>query len=257
MKHAALLLLSVALASSAAAQTARRGAAPPAPATAAVIVTVTDGKGAPLEGVSVRVTGAADREGDTARDGTLRLQGLRAGTYRFRFTRPGSITLERDVLVASGQRTIDQYVTLSAADGTAAPSPSQSPSPAPPPEPSKPSKPLPPAGKAVSVSLPSYIEQNFIGGSQPQKVSDVACSGLVESVLWQIREPWQNRRHPNADAMLYVVGGEGSLRMNDRDLQLEAGTFVSVPRGTTYGLTRRGRNPLIVLATLGGESCSP
>ena len=57
--------------------------------------------------------------------------------------------------------------------------------------------------------------------------------------------------------MLYVVGGEGALHMNDRDLPLEAGTFVSVPRGMTYGLTRRGRNPLIVLATLGGEPCAP
>jgi mannose-6-phosphate isomerase-like protein (cupin superfamily) len=56
--------------------------------------------------------------------------------------------------------------------------------------------------------------------------------------------------------MLYVVGGEGTLRMNDRDVPLDAGTFVSVPRGTAYGFTRRGRNPLIVLATLGGEACA-
>ena len=107
------------------------------------------------------------------------------------------------------------------------------------------------------MSLPAYIEQNFIGGTQPQKTSNLACSGVVESVLWQIREPWQNRRHPSADAMLYVVGGEGTLRMNDRDVPLDAGTFVSVPRGTAYGLTRRGRNPLIVLGTLGGEACAP
>jgi mannose-6-phosphate isomerase-like protein (cupin superfamily) len=120
-----------------------------------------------------------------------------------------------------------------------------------------PAKPLPPAGKPVTVSVPSYIEQNFITNSQPQKVSNVACSGVVESVLWQIREPWPNRRHPNADAMLYVVGGEGTVRMNDRDLPLQAGAFVSVPRGTTYAFTRRGRNPLIVLATLGGEPCAP
>jgi mannose-6-phosphate isomerase-like protein (cupin superfamily) len=255
MKHAALLFLSAALVSPAAAQTARRGAAPPpASATAAVIVTVTDGKGAPLEGVTVRVSGGVDREGETARDGTLRLQGLRPGAYRFRFIRDGSITLERDVTVSAAQRTIDQHVMLSAAERNAAP---PSPSPAPPPEPSRPPKPLPPAGKAVTVSLPSYIEQNFISASQPQKVSSVACSGVVESVLWQIRDPWQNRRHPGADAMLYVVGGEGALHMNDRDLPLEAGTFVSVPRGMTYGLTRRGRNPLIVLATLGGEPCAP
>ena len=245
------LVLFLALASPASAQRAGRSTpTQPAAATAAVIVTVTDGKGAPLQGVAVRVSGAVDREGETEKDGMVRLQGLRPGTYRFRFTHPDAVTLERDVTIAAAQKTVDQTVMLSAAER---------PAPPPAPEPAKPTpaKPLPPPGKAVSVSLPAYIEKNFIAGSQPQKTSNVACSGVIESVLWQIREPWQNRRHPDADAMLYVVGGEGSVRMNDRDVPLEAGTFVSVPRGTTYGFSRRGRNPLIVLATLGGEPCTP
>jgi mannose-6-phosphate isomerase-like protein (cupin superfamily) len=129
------------------------------------------------------------------------------------------------------------------------------PPPAPPPEPAKPA-PLPPPGKAVTVSVPDFVEQNLISASQPQRVSAVACSGVIQTVLWQVREPWENRQH-TADAMLYVVGGEGTLRMNDNDLPLSAGRFVSVPRGTSYSLTRRGRNPLIVLASLGGDPCSP
>ena len=242
------VVLVVAMTRPAAAQTGRRGTAPAPAATAAVTVAVTDGTGTPLGGVAVRVSGAVDREGRTAADGRLRLEGLRSGTYRFRFAREGSITLERDVTIASGQRTVDQHVMLSAAERSAAPAPA--------PESAKPAPP-PPAGKAVTVSLPAYIEQNFIGGSQPQKVSNVACSGMAETELWQIREPWPNRQHPNADAMLYTVGGEGTLRMNDRDVPLSAGTFVSVPRATTYAFTRRGRNPLIVLATLAGEPCAP
>jgi quercetin dioxygenase-like cupin family protein len=103
--------------------------------------------------------------------------------------------------------------------------------------------------------VPDFVEQNLIRNSEPQKASAVACSGLVQTVLWQVREPWDKRQHPDSDAMLYVVGGEGTLRMNDRDIPLAAGRFVSVPRGTSYGLIRRGRNPVIVLATLGGEGC--
>jgi mannose-6-phosphate isomerase-like protein (cupin superfamily) len=246
MKHLVLpLLLASAFPWPVAAQTGRRTTAPPA--TATVLVSVTDGKGAPLEGVAVRVSGALDREGQTAADGSLRIQGLRSGTYRFRFSRDGSITLERDVTVPAGQRTMDQHVMLSAAERVSPPVS----------EPAKGTKPMPPPGKAVTVSLPSYIEQNFIGNSEPQKVSSVACSGLAQSVLWQIREPWQNRQHGAADAMLYTVGGEGTLRMNDRDVPLAAGTFISVPRGTTYSLTRRGRNPLILLGTLAGDACNP
>jgi mannose-6-phosphate isomerase-like protein (cupin superfamily) len=105
--------------------------------------------------------------------------------------------------------------------------------------------------------VPDFIERNFIAGSQPQKVTTVACSGLAQTVLWQIREAWTNRQHAAAEAMLYVVGGEGTLALEGRNVSLSAGTFASVPRGTTYGLTRRGRNPLIVLANLAGEACSP
>jgi mannose-6-phosphate isomerase-like protein (cupin superfamily) len=248
MKHPAFaLLLMLAMSPPLAAQTGRRGTTPPATNTT-VLLTVTDGKGAALGGVTVRVSGAVDREAQTASDGTLSLQGLRSGAYRFRFTRDGFVTLERDVTVPAGQRTMDQHVMMSAGERAAVT----------PAETAKPAKPaLPAPGKAVTVSLPAYIEQNFIGGTQPQKVSTVACSGLAQSVLWQIREPWVKRQHENAEAMLYTVGGEGLLRMNERDLPLEAGTFVSVPRGTVYSVTRRGRNPLIVLATLAGEACSP
>jgi mannose-6-phosphate isomerase-like protein (cupin superfamily) len=209
-------------------------------------ITVTDGKGTPITGVAVRASGPVDREG-TTQAGTLRFEGLRSGTYRLRFTHDNFVTLERDVTVPAGQRSLDQHVMLSAAEKSAPPPP--------PPQPAKPA-PLPPPGKAVTVSVPDFVEQNLISASQPQKVSTVACSGLVETVLWQVREAWENRRH-TSDAMLYVVGGEGSLRMNDADIPLAAGRFVSVPRGSTYGLTRRGRNPLIVLASLAGEPCTP
>ena len=56
--------------------------------------------------------------------------------------------------------------------------------------------------------------------------------------------------------MLYVVGGDGTLRLAGRDIPVAAGSFAVVPRGTTYGLSRRGRNPLIVLATLSGPPCA-
>lgn len=245
LTSAVLLSFCVATPSIAAAQTTARRAASP---TATLSITVTDGKGAPVSGVAVRVSGPVDREG-TSQAGTLRFEGLRSGTYRLRFMHDNFVTLERDVILPAGQRSLDQHVMLSAAEKKTAPPP-------PPAEPPKPA-PLPPPGKAVTVSIPDFVEENLITASQPQKVSAVACSGLVQTVLWQVREPWDNRQHAGSDAMLYVVGGEGSLRMNDREIPLSAGRFVSVPRGSSYGLTRRGRNPLIVLASLGGEPCTP
>ena len=60
----------------------------------------------------------------------------------------------------------------------------------------------------------------------------------------------------SADGMLYVIGGEGSIKLEGREITVTAGSLTVVPRGATYGFTRRGRNPLIVLAILAGAPCA-
>lgn len=218
--------------------------APPTASTTATI-TVTDLSGAPVPDVRVTLTGSLERSGSTQTNGTVKFDGLRQGVYRLRFMNDDFMTLEREIEWRAGQPAPNASVALSPA-----------PKPAPPPLPEPKSPPPPPPGKPMSVALPDFIEKNYITNTQPQKVSVVGCSGLAENVLWQIREPWENRQHAGADAMLYVIGGEGTLRLDGRDTQMQAGHFASVPRGSSYALVRRGRNPLIVFATLVGEPCS-
>ena len=139
-----------------------------------------------------------------------------------------------------------------------------SPAPAPPPPPPAPepapvvdaAPKLPPPGPPKTVSLPEYIEKNFITNREPQKENLVGCSGVGQALLWQIRDPWNGRQHESADGMLYVVGGDGGLKLGDREFTVSAGAFIVVPRGTSYSLSRRGRNPLIVLAVLAGAPCA-
>jgi hypothetical protein len=247
------MVLSVAVpvllwAAGAEAQTVRKAVKTPPPTT--TVVTVTDQGGAPLGDVRVNLIGILDRSGTTQPDGTVKFDGMRPGLYRLRFVKDGYITLEREFEVRAGQPPPTPSVAL-----TPAPPP---PKPPPPPsEPPKPSAPSAPPGRPLTVAVPDFIERNLITGTQPQKVSQVACSGLASTALWQIREPWTDRQHTGVEVMLYVVAGEGQLRMDGRDSPLQAGSFASIPRGTAYSLTRRGRNPLIVLATLSGEPCIP
>jgi hypothetical protein len=226
---------------------------PPAAATTTATITVTDGTGAGIGGVLVEASGPIEREGKTTADGMLRLQGLRAGTYRLRFTREGFYTFEKEVTWRAGQAAPDVPVTLTAA-------PPLPPSPAPPPVAPTPSSPkpskLPPPGQARTMVLPDFIEKNFINGRDPQKEDLVGCSGVGQAMVWQVLAPWEGRQHTGADAMLYVIGGEGAIRLDGRDVSLGAGSFAVVPRGVTYSLTRRGRNPLIVLAMLAGAPCA-
>jgi mannose-6-phosphate isomerase-like protein (cupin superfamily) len=221
----------------------RPRAAAPAPTTATV--TVTDLSGAPLAEARVILTGSLDRSGSTATDGTVKFDGLRPGTYRLRFEKEGYVLFERELEVRAGQPPPTPSVALTPAPQVETP---------PPPEPPKPA-PVPPPGKALTVNVPDFLERNFITNTQPQKVSEVGCSGLAHTVLWQVREPWEDRTHDESDVMLYVVGGEGTVRIGASDLAMEAGSFAQIPRATPYSITRRGRNPIIILATLVGEPC--
>lgn len=238
-------------------------AAPAAPATQApkprpagastttALLFITDGSGRQIEDVTVTVTGPIDRQVKSPPSGPTRIEGLRAGTYRMRFAHEKFITFEKELVWRAGTAQPELSITLNAAPVVAAP---------PPPPPvvvAAPATPkLPPPGAAKTVSLPDYIEKNFINGKEPQKENLIGCSGVGQALLWQVREPWNGRQHESADGMLYVVGGDGRLKLGEREFTVAAGAFAVVPRGTTYSLSRSGRNPLILLAVLSGAPCA-
>ena len=219
------------------------------PATLTMTVKVTDSGGAPLVGTRVTATGPAVRAGVSDATGTVRFLSMRAGTYRLRFESPTTITLERDVVLRAGGEPIE--VT---------------PSPAPPPPPPPPA-PEPTRNDSISgrgplqapqprtVAIPEFVERNMLANREPAKTSQVACGATSVTNLLQIRDPLKDLSHPDAEALIYVVGGEGLLVLPIADVQLAAGTFSMVPRGTTYTLQRRGRSGLVLLQTLTDTPC--
>ena len=232
-----------------------RPAAPAAPATTTALLFVTDRAGVPIENVTVSLSGPVERELKSPASGPTRVQGLRPGTYRVRFTREGFITFEKELVWRAGTAAPEIAVTLNAAPAPPPPPPPPPAAPAPAP-PATPESRLPPPGTPKTMGLPDFIENNFIPSRDAHKENIVGCSGDGQAIVWQVREPWDGRQHPAADAMLYVIGGDGTLKMGGSDITLAAGSFAVVPRGTTYGLTRRGRNPLIILAVLSGAPCA-
>jgi Carboxypeptidase regulatory-like domain len=220
-----------------------------AAATSTLTVTVTDGGGLPLQGVGVRVTGPVEREGTTIASGMARFLNLRAGTYRLRFSHDGFVTLERDVVVRAGAPlAID--VMLSAREEGEAP---EAETPEPPPAPAANTA---PPGDPRTVALVDFIEKNFISGRDPMKKDALGCTASAATTLLQIRDPLPERALPDADEVLYVVAGEGTLRLGNRDVPLEGSTLAIVPRGTVRGITRDGRNPLILLSVVSGPACT-
>jgi hypothetical protein len=217
-------------------------------ATSTLEITVADPGGLPLQGVTVTATGTLDREGTSLASGLVRFLNMRGGEYRLRFAHPRFVLLERDVTIRSGAPlSID--VTLSKADDR--------------PEPEAPATPPPapvasnaPPGEPRSVAVVDFVERNFISGRDPIKEDQLGCTASAKTSLIQVRDPLPERALADADEVMYVVAGEGTLRLGNRDVSLAATTLAVVPRGTVRGVTRKGRNPLIFVSVLSGPPCT-
>lgn len=209
------------------------------------MVTARDGR--TLENVLVTASGPVDREGRTSDSGLVTFQNMASGTYRLRFEHDEFITLEKDVSVPTGKP-----LRVSASLTAAPPPPT-------PPEPPAAPEPTPPDPVASSyapsfVSVPDFIEKNYIGSAQLKR-SPIGCGGHSTTTLVQTKETLDEHTHDDGDEILYVVAGEGTHRINNRDTALAAGSFALVPRGTAHTVSRRGSRPLIYISTLAGPPC--
>lgn len=213
-------------------------------------ITVTDPRGTTIAGVHGEVLGTSDRSGDTGANGQLNFTAMQAGTYRLRFTGDTVIPFEKEVTLRAGQ-IANLDVTLNPAPKAPEPVAPPPPAPAPP----APTPAVGPAGQPQTVSIVDLVERELISGNQPRRETLVSCSGNTRSTLVQLNQDQPQRLYDEAEVGYYVVAGEGAVRINGRDTALVAGSFVSLPRGIAHILVRRGRRPLIVLATLSGEPC--
>jgi mannose-6-phosphate isomerase-like protein (cupin superfamily) len=214
------------------------------PRTTSVRVSVRDAKGESLEGVRLILSGGAEGEYETAAAGTAVLTNIKDGLYRITCERKGFITLEREFSIKGGALTPIDIVL------NPAPPP---PAPPPPPPASAPAT-AGSAGPPVNVNIPDYLDRNFIG-RDPIKESVLACKPAETVRLLQLRDNVAEHVHDKADEVLYVVAGDGTLRIGDQNIPLKAGSLAVVPQGVGHALERRGKNPLILVSTLSGASC--
>ena len=216
-------------------------------ATGTLTITVTDGGGLPLQGVEVTASGPLDREGTSLASGLVRFLSLRGGEYRLRFSHPKHVLLERDVTLRPGaSQSID--VMLSGAPDQ----PKEAPAPVPAPAPSSNA----PAGEPKTTAVVDFVERNLISGREAIKEDPMGCTASAKTTLVQIRDPLPERALADTDEVIYVVAGEGTLRLGNRDVSLSASTLAVVPRGTVRAMTRKGRNPLIFVSVLSGPPCT-
>ena len=210
-------------------------------------ITVTSPQGATISGVTVALMGPTERSGDTDASGQVNFPGLQAGTYRLRFSGDKVTAFEKEVVVRAGLVS-DVDVSLSPA-----PEPKVITQPAPaPPTPAAPA--AGPKGDPVTYAIGDLLEKEFVG-RQPRRETLLSCSGNERAAMIQLNEPMPERLYENADAIYYVLGGEGILMLNGKETKLGLNGFASVPRGTAHSFSKRGNRLLVLLSVLSGEPC--
>ena len=246
--HMRVLLTSACLVANFAWAVAQAPAAPRA-VRPTMVVQVTDKSGRPIGDVAVRLTGPLDREGTTDQLGITAFTNLRSGTFRLHVEREGFVTLERDVTVRAGSAIPPLDVAL-----TAAPPPPKVEAPPPPPPP--PPAPVRAPDEPKTTEVTSFIEGNFIGRNEGKKESNLACLATATATLIQLRDPLPEHAH-QTDEMIDLVAGEAKLRIAGRDQVVAGGAFIAIPAGISHSMTRRGKNPVIAISIVSGESCDP
>lgn len=208
-----------------------------------IAITATSPAGDTLENVHVEVTGPESRNGDTNAAGQVNFPGLPAGTYMVRFSGDAVVTLEREATLRAGQ-VAQLQVTLkpTAAQKAAAPAPA----------------PRPPA--AGPVGSPQWgsltdLAKKAAQTKPPQREILLSCSGNERSLLMLLTEDQPQRVYDGAEMIYYVLDGQGSVKIGDRDGPVAGGSFVAVPRGMPFTVTRRGNKPLVLLSVLSGVPC--
>jgi mannose-6-phosphate isomerase-like protein (cupin superfamily) len=211
-------------------------------------ITVTNPQGATISDVQVALMGPTERTGETDDSGQINFPGLQAGTYRLRFSGDKVTTFEKEVVVRAGQVS-DVDVSLSPAPE---PKVITQPAPALPPGPSPPV--TGPKGEPVTYAIGDLLEKEYVG-KQPRRETLLSCSGTERAAMIQLNEALPERLYENADAIYYVLGGEGTLILNGKETKLGLNGFASVPRGTSHSFSKRGNRLLVLLSVLSGEPC--
>ena len=99
------------------------------------------------------------------------------------------------------------------------------------------------------------LAEKSLSGREPVKVVPVGCTGLTNARLLVVREELPPAAYEDADEHLYLLAGEATLTLGDKQQALTPGWFMQVPRKTTFGIVRKGRNPVIFVSLLVGKPC--
>ena len=99
------------------------------------------------------------------------------------------------------------------------------------------------------------VQEILVKEKDPVAERQLGCSGATASRLVRVNDSLAVHSHADADEVLYIIAGEATLKLGDKEQTLAPGWFSLVPRGMSHSLTKRGRGPVLLLSSVSGPPC--
>lgn len=103
------------------------------------------------------------------------------------------------------------------------------------------------AGKYATKQLEQLLEQNQPTPNENIKVVPLFRNARSSNILVQVRDREPLHRHVDSDITVFLLRGEGDMRLGKETRPVKAGDVIHIERGVIHAYINRGAEPAAAL----------
>lgn len=103
------------------------------------------------------------------------------------------------------------------------------------------------SGKYNARDLDRLLEENKLAGGENIKVVTLSRNTRSANMLVQVRDREPLHRHADSDIAVFLLRGEGDMRIGKDALPVKAGDVIHIERGAVHAYINRGPEPAAAL----------
>ncbi len=103
------------------------------------------------------------------------------------------------------------------------------------------------SGKYDTKQLEQLLEQNKPARNENIKVVPLSRNARSSNILVQVRDREPLHRHIDSDITVFLLRGEGDMRLGEETRPVRAGDVIHIERGAIHAYINRGPEPAAAL----------
>jgi len=100
-------------------------------------------------------------------------------------------------------------------------------------------------GKYSTMNLEKLLDENKLPVGENIKAVTLSRSNLSSHLLVQVREREPLHLHADSDITVFLLRGEGDIRLGKHSIAVKTGDVMHIPRGAVHAYINRGAEPAV------------